>query len=218
MKNFVKRHKLFLACIGILLFIYTILLPIRQHYRTQQSIISGDLHYYPEIGWVDMGHADPSGPIKMVQAIDKHRGGTLTYYQDMRKSFLGLTIGVRMTNRYSIPKELGRKRDGILRYVFEDVSKDFEALQATHPLKSFCGKGMGDINGDRIALLRSMHMRTPRCLNNPANKKVALEKLQTGTLPLAVSSDLAKYLPSKVPVHKFDSKISLIFEFKKSTH
>lgn len=212
-KSFIRRNWLSLgaaAFIAILL-TYFFVLPWLQNKRSKDDIKNGKLVYVSKIGWIDMRHADPSGPTKMVHEIDKHRGGTLTYSQDMKKRFLWFTFVVRMTNRYSIPKEMSaREEEGVLCFVFEDVSKDFEALQASHPFKASAGKAVGDINGDRLALLRSLYLPRPACINKPEKVSVALKKFQQGKNLTATSSYLASFLPKKVKVYKYDSKVEYL--------
>ncbi len=211
--TFLKKHFLLLAAFSMfcLTITYFIVLPTLQDYRTKKDIVHGELRYVPRIGWIDMRHANPSGPTNMVHAIDKHRGGTLTYSQDMKKRFLGLTFVVRMTNRYSIPKKMNKhQQEGILCFVFEDVSKDFEALQASHPFKASCGKAVGDINGDRLALLRSLYLPRPSCIDRPAAKSIALKKFESGKGLTTASSYLASFLPRKVKVYKYDSKVEYL--------
>lgn len=204
-----KYKKIIIVFITLSIIIFYIILPIRKHFLTREEIETGRLMYYSKIGWVDMGHANPVGPKKMVNELEKHLGGTLAYSQDMKKSFLGITVTIRMTNRYSIPKQLGKKRNGILRYVFEDVSKDFEMLQNSYPFKPFCGNGIGDINGDRLALIRALDLKTPSELKKPTPVTEALQKRKSDQ----ESFLLKQYLPNKIPVYKYDSKFVLIWEF-----
>lgn len=211
--TFLKKHFLLLATFSTLSLVitYFIVLPTLQDYRAKKDIATGDLQYFAEIGWVDMGHANPDGPTKLVAEIDKHRGGTLTYSQDMKKKLFGLTFVVRRTNRYSIPVDLDNKRAGILRYVLEDVSKDFEKLQGSHPFKALCGKSIGDINGDRLALLRSLKLKCPTCIDHPVEPEIALKKFENNDNLTATSGYLKKFLPTPVWVYRYDSKVECFF-------
>lgn len=193
---------------------YFIFLPARQEEKMLTNIKEGRLNFYPELGWVDMGHANPDGPSEqLVQAIDKHKGGTLTYSQDMKKNIFGFTVVVRITNSYSIPEKLGKQRNGIIRFVFDDVSKDFEALQARHPFRNFCGYALGDINGDRIALLRALKLPRPKRFMDPVSHERALEVYyEQRRNPIRISTTVEEMLPTPIWVYKYNSTIEYFIE------
>ena len=217
--SYLRKHPrvsfvLVLLCIAVLG--YTVILPWQQKRRLVEDIENGRLSYCNStVGWIDWGHANPSGPDRLVKDIVLHQGDSLIYFQDMKKSFCGVRIIVRLSNTYSIPKELGVEKNGVTRFIFEDVSKDFEDLQSSHPFKPMCGMGVGDINGDRVALARSLHLKMPREILRLNQTEVSLEKFKKGTDLNTISKKLDILLPKAVAVRKCSSRIQYIVEYKK---
>ncbi len=196
----------------ILLFTVSTTLFIFQKNKLKKEIMKHKIQYFPTVGWIDWGHAIPTGPKKLVDQIFQNNNDTIIYFQDMKKRIGDELVIVRLTNKYYVPnrEHMNKKtKGGIARFILEDISADFENLQASYPYRPSCGIGIGDRNGDRIALLRALHISFNGKLGKSKDAKKAVgyfekNKGENEKTPKILS----KLLPPIVKVKRCgDSKI-----------
>ena len=212
MKKFLKRVyppliKLILLTISLMIYFF-----VKDTQKTKQEISKGRIQYFKGVGWVDWGHAIPTGPQKLVDDLILGKD-TIEYYQDMKKSFFGRKLIIRLSNTYCIPSALSAYPKEISCYIFNDVSKAFEHLQKSWPYRPVCGIGIGDTNGDKIALLRALQIDGyDAILGTPESSEYALRHFSQHGDQKDDSSSIDTLLPREMAVKKCNSKIEYIFE------
>ena len=196
------------TCIALIPLVLCIAFSL-QKAKLRKQIKKGKIQYISKIGWIDWAHAIPTGPKKLVTEISEEPGDTISYYQDMKKKIAGTCMVVRLTNKYYVPKskrKTSKQRAGIARYILEDVSTDFEKLQASYPYDPLCGIGVGDRNGDRIALLRALHIRFNGKLGHSDKKNAAIKRFNKNPNDASKPTRaLEKLLPKPILVKKLCS-------------
>ena len=105
----------------------------------REDIDAGRLIYTLNGGWIDWGHANPSGPKALWTSIDGEDGHgsvrdpagyVLSYRQSMSKSFISVGDG----GLYWIKYGLGRSnKESVALGIFKEVTEKFEGMQASFP-------------------------------------------------------------------------------------
>jgi hypothetical protein len=182
----------------------------RQKVKIEREIKEGRIKYYKHIGWIDWGHAIPTGPAKWLDTLSMEEG-VVTYCQSMSINVGKIKFSVRVTNKYSIPKDLHDScKEGAIHYIFNDVSNDFENIQGSFPYFYVCGNGLGDRNGNEIALIRALgkHFDPPQ----PLASDSTIFLFKKGNNENNISTFLSQKVQHCFPVKKIDSRVRWIFE------
>ncbi|HHO9700269.1 TPA: hypothetical protein ACRZGO_002952 [Citrobacter braakii] len=93
------------------------------------------LIYTDNLGWIDLGHANPAGAEKLWFEMTRPRGGDsefyeVNYHQSMSKSIHGLNINTGIYRRFMVRRGLQERiLQGIALSIFLSTSHRFESLQ-----------------------------------------------------------------------------------------
>ena len=141
------------------------------------------LIYTCRLGWVDLGHANPAGALKLWNDILKEagkkskdgKGFQLTYGQTMSK--FKLTVG--FTKDYYIPKGLSKsEKESVALAIFMEVSLGFETLQSSFPYNKTTDSGFSaeDLVSDLLGFYRAVRPRPDYIfLAEPVSKAAAIK-------------------------------------------
>lgn len=97
------------------------------------------LIYTENLGWIDLGHANPAGAEDLWQQMTMRRGGDrdwfeVNYHQSMSKKIGGLHTSTGIYTRYLVRRGLGdRVLKGVALSIFMSTSHKFESLQNFWP-------------------------------------------------------------------------------------
>lgn len=97
------------------------------------------LIYTENLGWIDLGHANPAGAAELWQQMTMPYGGNddwfdVRYYQSMSKKLSGLRTTTGIYRRYLVRRGLSdHLLKGIALAIFMDTSQQFESLQGSWP-------------------------------------------------------------------------------------
>lgn len=101
--------------------------------------IRSGLIYTENLGWIDLGHANPSGAERLWHQMAMPRGGNnqyfeVNYYQDMKKSIYGINAVTGIYRRFLVRRGLNdRDLKGVALSIFMGTSRQFETLQDFWP-------------------------------------------------------------------------------------
>lgn len=97
------------------------------------------LIYTDNLGWIDLGHANPAGAEKLWFEMTRPRGGDsefyeVNYHQSMSKSIHGININTGIYRRFMVRRGLQERiLQGIALSIFLGTSHRFESLQDFWP-------------------------------------------------------------------------------------
>jgi hypothetical protein len=130
---------------------------------SKDEVLKGRLIYTCLCGWIDLGHAQPSGPQWLWNSISAERGMKtwdgkgfrLTYGQEAKK--LGIVLPHRRD--YWVARDLSKsQKESVALSIFMEVSLGFEALQDNALIKLFSNSNSGysveDLVSNLIAFYR----------------------------------------------------------------
>lgn len=120
------------------------------------SIKNGNLQYWKEIGWVDMGHANPCGTTEFLNQINKANQSTsktkqIKYLQTQKK------LGYKMQAGYMFQTKENEFNNLDAFFIFQTVSRQFELKQKQNFLIHSRLRGFGDLNGNTISFWCSLN-------------------------------------------------------------
>lgn len=101
--------------------------------------IRSGLIYTENLGWLDLGHANPSGAERLWSQMEMHRGGNseyfeVNYYQDMKKNIYGINTTAGIYRRFLVRRGLSdHDLKGVALSIFMSTSRQFEELQDLWP-------------------------------------------------------------------------------------
>ena len=155
--------------------------------HTIEDIVSGRVSYSRKCGWIDWGHAGGEGPTELIESVlsqtpmqlsPKDEGAVkefaaekkislnryvpIVYFQQMKKTSVGVTIQAGIRSVYLVRKDLHRKtREGVAWRIFKEVSEQFEKMQgdvpyAILPSTAASSFGVGDLTGDKISFYSAL--------------------------------------------------------------
>jgi hypothetical protein len=213
MKKFLTNLYLFCASITVIIIVLIVYFFANDKSKTKEEIKNNKVQFFKTIGWIDWGHALPDGPQKLIDELASNKSDTVTYFQDMKKIIAGQKVTIRLTSTYYVHPIL-RNSPGVACFIFMDVTTDFEGLQGRWPYKPICSICIGDINGDKIALLRALKIPVDYqgVLGTPENTTSALDHFSKYGNEENQHSTLDKFLPQQMKVRKISSKIEYILE------
>ncbi len=219
--RFFKKLFIVFVLLVVSFFIFAAVSNYRQNLKIKREIREGRIQYCKKVGWIDWGHAIPTGPLQLVKDV-LSKDSVVTYFQQMSTSFLGMKLVVRAVNTYKIPTNLSKvKQEGVIRFIFEDVSNEFETIQSSLALRYVSGNDIGDRNGDKIALLRALGKTWTEdsMLLKPVSPDTALRIFKTNETDIKKNENFFDHLLDKkiapcIIVKKVSSKIEYIFETK----
>jgi len=148
MKYFNKKKLFFFYKLGLLSFVGILLF---NFFYSVISIYSGELKFYPQIGWVDWNHALPNGTIKLIDDYNNIKKNStssfnINYEQRQKKSFF------QMKARINFQVESCSNNDTVnLYYIFTEVSNFFEERQSKVPILHSRLRSLGDSTGNNIS-------------------------------------------------------------------
>lgn len=97
------------------------------------------LIYTENLGWIDLGHANPAGAERLWQQMTMRRGGDnewfeVTYHQSMSKKWWGAQSTTGIYRHFLVRRGLSdRVLKGVALSIFISTSHQFESLQAFWP-------------------------------------------------------------------------------------
>lgn len=101
--------------------------------------IRSGLIYTENLGWIDLGHANPSGAERLWHQMEMPCGGNnqyfeVNYYQDMKKGIYGINAVTGRYRRFLVRRGLNdRDLKGVALSIFMGTSRRFETLQDFWP-------------------------------------------------------------------------------------
>jgi hypothetical protein len=146
---YTKLRPLFISVFyfGFLIFCLQQVLAIRNLYKEKTTYLEG-------IGWVDWGHADPTGARLLLADIAQKRGKnqTISYQQKM---FFGPIVAISKQN-FVVNTIDTSNQTAIAYHIFKTVSFNFETMQGSFPLNIMPNIRASafkkeDLNGNKIS-------------------------------------------------------------------
>ncbi|WP_158538114.1 DUF4056 domain-containing protein [Corallincola holothuriorum] len=159
---------------------------------TRSDIIHGSqashrkygLIYTLKCGWVDLGHAHPSGALKLWQSIINEPQGSSSHYQISYNQVMGnrhLKIGISKT--FNIKRGLTiADKQSVALGIFLNVSHDFEQMQGNWIFRHFTNSGYSaeDLVSNLVGFYRAIDPTTDYIkICEPVQKELALQLWDT---------------------------------------